>query len=109
MNQRSLASLAFDQEQLAKAVLGIEAAVAASFASDLERSSIVMPFGRGSITQTEIKRRGELCIGMLRELRGDLGWSIDRINDHLPGMLRKRLDGEDWTPTDLSARWAPSD
>jgi hypothetical protein len=99
------ASLALDKRQLAKVVLGIEAAVAASFLVDHDRSSIIMPFGRGDVTQAEMKRRAEMCRDMFRELRGDLKWSVDRIIDQLPDMLRKRLDGEDWIPKNLGPRW----
>lgn len=50
-------------------------------------------------TQAEIKRRFEMCLAMVAELRTDLRWSFARISDTLPTALRAKLDGADWNPS----------
>lgn len=96
------------EDKIPQVVAGIEAAVIASFAVDADRSNIVMASGR-RITSAEMKRRVEMCAEMFREVRGELKWSVARITDHLPDMLRKRLDGEEWRPEENGpAHWAPS-
>lgn len=97
------------EDKIPQVVAGIEAAVIASFAVDADRRSIVMPAG-SRITAAEMKRRVEMCVEMFRVLRGDAKWSVTRIVDHLPDMLRKKLDGEEWMPAENGpAHWAPSD
>lgn len=83
-------------EAMGKAVRGIEHAVAKSFRED-----------RSRVTQDEIKRRGRICIGIVRALRKDLKWSIDRIVDELPIALRAKLDGIPWDPSNARTIWTP--
>ncbi|HET9621194.1 MAG TPA: hypothetical protein VFP84_07500 [Kofleriaceae bacterium] len=83
--------------ELAGVTLGIERAVARSFAAD-----------RARITATEVGRRFDLCLCMVAHLRGDLGWGLQRILDRLPHYLRCELDGQPWEP-DRRTLWMPED
>lgn len=49
-------------------------------------------------TQDEIKRRFELCWGLIKELRYDAHWSYERIGDSIGEALRAKLDGAPWQP-----------
>lgn len=89
-----------DPKSIGKLVRGIERAVQRSYDQDLVRDGS----GRVIATQDEIKRRANLCIDMAKQLRHDAQWSVDRIADALPRMLRRRLDGQDFDPTTESAR-----
>lgn len=57
-------------------------------------------------TQAEVRRRTAILIRRFRELRGDLHWSVQRILDELPKVLRCELDGISWTSEDRVA-WTP--
>jgi hypothetical protein len=83
--------------QLERAVLGIERAVARSFEADGAR-----------MTAAEVRRRFGICERLLRQLRGDLGWGLHRVLDHLPHYLRCELDGQAWEP-DQRTLWMPED
>lgn len=73
---------------------GIERALARSFAEDEARGG---PDYRARVqTDTETKRRAEICGAWFRRLRGDLGYSIAAALDELPRALRATLD-EDGT------------
>jgi hypothetical protein len=85
------------QDQIGHVVLGIENAVAQSFLQDRARP-----------TGDEIRRRFGLCARLVKQLRGDLGWAIPRVIDHLPGYLRCELDGTPWTPETRTV-WIPSE
>lgn len=89
-----------DPRNIAKLVRGIEKAVQRSYDQDAIRDGA----GRVVTTQAEIRRRTNLCIDMAKDLRHDAKWSIDRISDALPRMLRRRLDGQDFDPTTEHAR-----
>jgi hypothetical protein len=86
-----------ENDQLAQAVLGIERAVAQSFEADGAR-----------MTGAEVRRRFDICARLLRQLRGDLGWGLQRVLDHLPQYLRCELDGVPWEP-DRRTCWMPED
>jgi hypothetical protein len=90
-----LETLAHDQ--FARAMLGIEHAIERSFQSDGAR-----------MTQAEVRRRFDICERVFRQLRGDLGWGLQRVLDHLPGYLRCELDGAPWEP-DRRTLWMPED
>lgn len=94
-----------DKTNIARLVKGIERAVQRSFDSDLIRDGA----GRVVTTQDEVKRRINLCIDAAKMLRHDAKWSVFRIVDALPVMLRRKLDGNDWDPTTAAARasWFP--
>lgn len=79
-----------------KLTKGIMSAITRSFREDKSRQ-----------TQDEIRRRGHLCVGIARELRHDLKWSVDRIVDEMPKALRSKLDGIPWDPSKVRALWVP--
>jgi len=54
-------------------------------------------------TQNEIKRRFNICLGLVSEMRTDLRWSWQRITDTLPVALRSKLDGAAWSPSARTA------
>ena len=60
------------------------------------------------MTRSEVKRRFEICVGIFKQLRGDLHWGISRILDNLPRYLRCELEGDSWTP-DARGMWLPGD
>ena len=60
------------------------------------------------MTGAEIRRRFAICERLLRELRGDLGWGLQRVLGHLPHYLRCELEGVPWAP-DERAIWVPED
>jgi hypothetical protein len=84
-------------QQVPRVIDGIERAIAASFAEDGARR-----------TRDEVRRRYAICERLLRHLRGDLGWGIQRVLDHLPRYLRNELDGLPWAP-DARTVWIPDD
>ena len=86
-----------DSEQVQRAVLGIERAVARSFETDAAR-----------MTDAEVRRRFGICERLFRQLRGDLRWGLHRVLDHLPHYLRCELDGQAWEP-DRRTIWMPDD
>jgi ribosomal protein S14 len=86
-----------EDRQISTVVLGFEKAIAKSFEDD-----------KSTQTRSEVKRRFEICRRVFKELRGDKGWSVQRILDHLPTVLRCELDGQPWTPDDRLV-WMPSD
>ena len=60
-------------------------------------------------TQSEIKRRFNLCGMIFESLRGDLKWPVVRALDHIPRYLRCELDREPYNPKAESERviWTP--
>lgn len=85
------------EKQVARATVAIERAVIASFEAD-----------HGRMTRDEIRRRFAICERIIRQLRGDLGWALARVLDHLPRYLRCELDGVPWTP-ETRVLWTPED
>jgi hypothetical protein len=83
------------KDQVGRVALAIERAVASSFAADGARP-----------TSDEIRRRFRICEQLVRQLRGDLGWGLQRALDHLGQYLRCELDGMSWRP-DARMVWAP--
>jgi hypothetical protein len=86
-----------EQGQLARTVLAIERIVRRSFKADGSR-----------MTTAEVRRRFRICERVFRQLRGDLGWGLVRVLDHLPEYLRCELDGQAWEP-DRRTCWIPQD
>jgi hypothetical protein len=86
-----------DPEQVQRAALGIERAVAGSFEADCAH-----------MTAAEVRRRFGICERLFRQLRGDLRWGLHRVLDHLPHYLRCELDGQAWEP-DRRTIWMPDD
>jgi hypothetical protein len=93
---RSLLGL-FEPADLGRVTLGIENAVARSFEVD-----------RARMTAAEVRRRFEICRRLVAQLRGDLGWGLQRALDRLPHYLRCELDGQPWRP-DTRTIWMPQD
>ena len=86
-----------EKDQVARVMLAIEQAVTHSFEADGAR-----------MTGDEIRRRFGLCERLIRRLRGDLGWGLHRVLDHLSHYLRCELDGNPWEP-DKRTIWMPED
>ncbi len=82
-------------DQLGQVTLAIERTIAESLRADGAR-----------VTGAEVRRRFKICERLIRELRGDLGWSLQRVLDHLPRYLRCELDGVPWAP-EACGLWVP--
>lgn len=86
-----------EQDQVGRVTVAIERAIERSFREDGAR-----------MTGAEVRRRFAICERLLRHLRGDLGWGLKRVLDHLPAYLRSELDGIRWRP-DTRSVWVPAD
>jgi hypothetical protein len=86
MNTARLQALAGDQ--FTRAVTMFEQAIGKSFDTDDPKMK--------NITKGETADRFNHCLRIFTVLRKDKQWSWARIEDHLPGLLRKQLDGIDW-------------
>jgi hypothetical protein len=86
-----------ERDEVGRVIGAIERAVSRSFEDDHAR-----------MTGDEIRRRFGLCERLIRRLRGDLGWGLHRVLDHLPHYLRCELDGQAWEP-DRRTIWMPGD
>jgi hypothetical protein len=84
--------------QIADVVRAFEAAIESSFKSD----AVLRPVR----TRDEIKRRFDICARVFEELRVGRNWSIPRIRDVLPRLLRCELDGAAW-PVEDGQSWSP--
>lgn len=84
-------------DQVGTATLAIERAIIGSFVEDQARP-----------TGDEVRRRFVICERLVRRLRGDLGWGLQRVLDHLPHYLRCELDRVPWEP-EARTVWAPGD
>lgn len=82
-----------EKHGMGKLVRVLENAVRRSFEEDKSRR-----------TQDEAKRRTRICVAVIRELRNDMKWSIDRIASELPVALRAKLDGIPWDPSTAARR-----
>ena len=87
----------FRGSALGRLVFACEAALRKSF----EQRPV-----NGDPTEAEKKHRANLAIEIARQLRGDLGWSVDKIADKLPEYLLNELDGVNWKP-DQRQIWTP--
>lgn len=101
----TLALMFKDPNNAKKLMEGIRFAVQRSYDVDMIRDGE----GRAITTQHEIKRRVGICIDLAKQLRTDAFWSVFRISDAMPILLRRKLDGLDCDPTTLGARmsWFP--
>jgi hypothetical protein len=86
-----------EQDQVGRVTVAIERAIERSFREDGAR-----------MTGAEVRRRFAICERLLRHLRGDLGWGLQRVLDHLPTYLRSELDGMPWQPHTRTV-WVPAD
>lgn len=62
---------------------------------------------RSRITGREVRRRFTICERWFRALRSEHGWSVPRILDNLPRILRADLDGAPFDPTAERLIWSP--
>lgn len=85
------------RDQIGRVMAAIEGAVAQSFKQDGSR-----------MTGAEVRRRFGICERLIRSLRGDLGWGLHRVLDHMPRYLRCELDGQSWKPDERTI-WMPED
>jgi hypothetical protein len=86
-----------EKDQIGSVTLVIERAVSESFEADGAR-----------MTGDEVRRRFCICERLIRRLRFDLGWGLQRVLDHLPHYLRCELEGQHWEP-DSRTIWMPAD
>jgi len=87
-----------DKELLGKVTRRIMRVIEGSFADDKSRP-----------TRSEVRRRFVILETLLRELRSEHGWGMERILDTLPLALRSRLDGIPWDPSEQRKMWVPQD
>ena len=85
------------QQQLATVTRAFEDAIALSFVTHPMRN----------MTKAEVKRRFGLCDKVFTILRGDLKWSIPKIEDMLSVYLKCELDGVAYHPETLGSSWSP--
>lgn len=99
----AFAELTKRPEDLQRVYKGLMATIANSFKQDGDRGSII------NLTDTEFRRRFQICEKWFRIMRGDCGYSVEKTVDFLPRALRCDLDGESFEPpkSDVSG-WAPS-
>jgi hypothetical protein len=88
-----------EHDQIGRVTRAFEVAIEQSLKTDRPRLQ--------HITQAEVKHRFDLCLDTFKVLRGDKQWSLTRIIDNLPSMLRARLDRVDWEPDDRQTLWVP--
>ncbi len=94
-----------DRGQLRKLSEAVYRAVRESFEEDQKR------IGRPRsvrVTQSEVKRRTQICQKIFAVLRGDMNWGLQRAIDHISRYLRLELDGVSWEP-DQRKMWTPGD
>jgi hypothetical protein len=94
-----------DGNQIPRLLTGISDAVMASFRADRMPGLIILTNGVPRITDAEKARRVKLCVNIFKVLRGDMGWSLEKIVDHLPKYLRAELNGEPWEPAARAGLW----
>ncbi len=95
--------------QAVQVTLKFEQLIMESFATDAGREAIAKGTkGKAVATAAEIKRRFNILADWFKTLRGDLGWSLQRIFTELPFALRAKLDGQLYVPNTRSS-WAPTE
>jgi hypothetical protein len=60
------------------------------------------------LTTSAVKERFNKCAKIFEILRGDLKWSLMKIDEHLPGYFQQEMNGEDWQPSARSS-WVRPD
>lgn len=81
-----------------------------SFRVDAQRRlSVVVPGEQLQlqVTRAEVKHRANICYSWFKVMRGDLGFSTERVLDLLSAALRSELDGCKWTPPPVNRAWSP--
>lgn len=51
------------------------------------------------LTKSAVKERFDKCAEIFEVLRGDLKWSLMKIEEHLPQYFQQAMNGEDWKPS----------
>lgn len=95
ISSSSLNELVIDPKLRLQVLLGIERAIEDSFREDARRDERRVKVPR---TEREEKRRISICLDLFERLRGDCGWSVDRIVDVMSTALRTELDGTVYEP-----------
>ena len=85
------------QDWVGKVTVGITEAIELSFQTDQVLRSVK--------TQSEISHRFNICIRWFVTLRRELGWTVPRILDEMPGILRGELDGVRFEPDEDRKAW----
>ncbi|MEN6370225.1 MAG: hypothetical protein ABFD77_11105 [Thermotogota bacterium] len=94
------ADMMLSERQLLRAFLLFERVLKASFAED--EKTMGEHFRRKVQTGAEMKRRAGIMARWFRVFRGDLGYSLARIEAELGRALRCELNGGLYTPTSAS-------
>jgi hypothetical protein len=76
------------------------------FESVIEKSLETHPMRH--LTQSAVKDRFDKCAEIFEVLRGDLKWSLMKIEAHLPGYFQASMNGEDWKPSTRDS-WVRND
>lgn len=82
---------------IGKVIVGFEDALHFSFQTD----GLIKP----GLTHNEIERRFKILVKWFVTLRRELHWSVPRILDELPMILRKELDGVKYEPDEERSAW----
>ena len=90
--------------QLARAAVLFEKTLRESF--DDDERLVGKDFRRRIQTDTEMKRRAQIMARWFRVFRGDLGFSLPKIEVELGRALRSELDGGLYTPTPAQRSYA---
>ena len=59
--------------------------------------------------EAEIKRRADICLRWYENLRGDLGWPVDRVLSAIGSALKAELNGLTYEPDTEAVMWAPNE
>ena len=82
-----------------------EEMILASFSPDIAAHGVDGK-PRPRMTAAEIKRRFNILADWFGVMKGDLGWSLQRVMDNLPIALQKTLNGDSYTPDVRHAAWS---
>lgn len=91
-------------DKVGEVTLKFEELILRSFAEEVARTRLTIVRPR---TAAEVKRRFNILADWFKVLRGDIGWSLQRVLDELPMALRKTLDGEQYVPDVRRSAWMP--
>jgi hypothetical protein len=104
LNTTPFFDLVNDPVALADVSSKLETIIWTSFGQDVLRDMKAPP-----ITESETKRRFEICEYWIRVMRGDMLYSWLKTMEILPFALRRTLDGLDFTPPPANEGWVVSD
>lgn len=102
------AELLTEPGQVGEVTLQFERMIQDSFATDAVRDLQVNGVrGQPKVTAAEIRRRFEILAYWFKVLKGDMCWSLQRVIDELPRVLRTVLDGGQYVPNVRRSMWTP--